>query len=48
MLQSLDKQTDKWHYRKSSVEIYQLNKVPIILNEEFVRWKLNKGIIVSL
>ena len=48
MLQSLDKQTDKWHYRKLSVEIYQLNKVPIILNEEFVRWKLNKRIIVSL
>ena len=47
MLQSLDKQTDKcpllWPgYRKSSIEIYKLTKVPSISNEESVGWNLGK------
>ena len=57
MLQSLDKQTNKFpllcgliecHYRKSSVEIYELTKVPSIFNEESVEWNLKKRMLVIL
>ena len=36
------------HYRKSSIEIYKLTKVPFIFNEKSVGWKLNKRMLVSL
>ena len=36
------------HYRKSSIEIYKLTKVPSIFNEESVGWNLNKQMLLSL
>ena len=51
MLQTLDKQTDgltESQYRKSSIEIYKLTRVPSIFNEKSVGWNLNKRMLVSL
>ena len=36
------------HYRKSSIEIYKLTKVPSIFNEESVEWNLNKQMLLRL
>ena len=36
------------HYRKSSIEIYKLTKVPSIFNQESVGWNLNKRMFKSI
>ena len=36
------------HYRKSSIEIYKLTKVPSIFNDKSVGWNLNKQMLQSL
>ena len=38
----------EYHYRKSSIDIYKLTKVPSIFNEESVGWNLNKRMLVNL
>ena len=55
MLLSLDKPLNtlycgltKWHYGKSSIEIYKLTKVQSNLNKESAGWNLNKRMLVSL